>query len=202
MTIYAIVSNPGGKEDSAEGCGIEWMVVSASAMLQGGNPYFVPDFAEVFEARQAIALRIGKLGKGIAPRFAHRYVESIAPAAMMTAADLLESQKEKGLPWSRAVSYDRSVAIGNFTKLSLESAEKSTTRMEIAEEGEIAYRDMNLDGIMKMIPEIVSTLSRDNTLKTGDILICGISDSGPRLKPGQRLTLSYNDEVMLKFNIR
>ena len=72
MTIYAIVNSLLPDSALSGDPRPVWTIVSSSGILQGGNPYFVPDFAERFEARTALALRIGKLGKGIAPKFAER----------------------------------------------------------------------------------------------------------------------------------
>jgi 2-keto-4-pentenoate hydratase/2-oxohepta-3-ene-1,7-dioic acid hydratase in catechol pathway len=46
-----------------------------SALTRDGKPFFVPDFAERFDYETEIVVRINKLGKNIAERFAHRYYD-------------------------------------------------------------------------------------------------------------------------------
>ncbi len=100
MTIYAIVNSLLSSTEKDNPYPPVWTLISQAAILQGGNPFFVPDFASKFEARTALAIKIGRLGKGIAPRFAHRYIDSAAPAVLFVASDLLEKYKNVGFPWS------------------------------------------------------------------------------------------------------
>lgn len=200
MTIYALVNNL----IDYKGIDTEpiWTVMSPSAILQGGNPYFVPDFDFRFEARPAIAIRIGKLGKSISPRFAHRYVDGIAPASMMIASNLLKSLANAGHPWSKAISYDRSLAVGKFTQMQIEEISTSEFGLELA----CGDKTSSLNCATKSLPfdveETISAISRDNALKTGDYIVVASMEPGIILEPGQRATLKLNDENMLRFNIR
>lgn len=202
MTIYAIVDNLiSSAKESPEGDSL-WSVISASAILQGGNPYFVPDFAERFEARGALALRIGKLGKSISPRFAHRYVDAIAPATLMVAKDMLEKLRKSGLPWSKAISYDRSVAIGSFRHVDFNAIAETKAEMLHQSEGETTCIDIATEETTGHLEKIISDISRDNALKTGDIILTGVKESGPTMHPGERMILKLGGEEVLKFNIR
>lgn len=202
MTIYAIVNTlVTASEESPRGDS-SWTVVSPSAILQGGNPYFVPDFADKFEARPALALRIGKLGKSIAKRFAYRYVDAVAPACVMLASDLLDSLRMSGLPWSKAISYDRSIAVGPFVKIPFERTGQIESELCITDTcGE--YKAVTSAALHHLsVEDIIYDISRDNALKTGDLILIGINNSGPTLAPGQRLILSLDGTESLKFNIR
>lgn len=202
MTIYAIV-NDLLPEGSA--CGLEkpvWTLISASVILQGGNPYFVPDFAERFEARTALAVRIGKLGKGVAQRFAHRYVDSIAPCTLSVASDMLARLQRAGLPWTAAISYDRCLAMGRLSKIPYEELDRCDVSLTLSSDQEETTESLVIDNVKTQIENAICSLSRDNTLKTGDIIIIGLTDSGPILRPGMKAVLSLNEEESLRFNIR
>lgn len=202
MTIYAIVNNLLKTHDNAESGNPIWTVISASAILQGGNPYFVPDFADHYEVRTALALRIGKLGKSIAPRFAHRYIDATAPACVMLASDMLRTLQDKGLPWSSAISYDRSVAIGKFAPCPYDQIGDSNVEMTMISDGKEIIEKLPSSSFSDVIADTISALSRDNALKTGDIILAGINGTGPTLSPGQRIVLSIDRDERLKFNIR
>lgn len=202
MTTYAIVDDfLKGSGDMKPGRPV-WTTISASAILQGGNPYFVPDFASRFEARAALAARIGKLGKGISKRFAHRYVDSIAPAAVFVAADMLERLRAASLPWTPAISYDRSLALGKFVKTEFKEVAGCLCSIALkgndSQGGGICEASVSIDAL----EETLEAISRDNTLKTGDILLLGLSGTGPEARPDQRATLMINGEESLGFNIR
>lgn len=202
MTIYAIVNNliQGGLQRPIDET--VWTVLSAASILQGGNPYFVPDFDTKFVAHPSLALRIGKLGKGIAPRFAHRYIESVAPAALITASNLIEKLRQAGLPWTKAISYDRSLAIGAFSKIDFEKIPECKISLEMSQPDESGTETHHAGNLLFTIGDTISRISRDNALKTGDIILTGISHTGIILEPGQRMQLRLNDENALKFNIR
>lgn len=200
MTIYAVVNNLIGDESTHEEP--IWTVMSPSAILQGGNPYFVPDFDSLFEARLALAIRIGKLGKGIAPRFAHRYIDGVAPASMMIARNLLENLQKLGLPWSKAISYDRSLAVGQFSNIPIEEILSAYVSLDIISGDEVNSFKSNGLCLPFSIEGIISALSRDNALKTGDYIVVASPQSGPVLEPGPRVELRLNDKKPLKFNIR
>lgn len=200
MTIYAVVNKLIGDESTREEP--IWTVMSPSAILQGGNPYFVPDFDSLFEARPALAIRIGKLGKGIAPRFAHRYIDGVAPASMMIARNLLDNLQKVGLPWAKAISYDRSLAVGQFANLPIEEISSACVSLDIINGDDLRSFKCNGSDLQFSIEEIISALSRDNALKTGDYIVVASSQVGPVLEPGPRVELRLNDEKPLKFNIR
>ena len=48
-------------------------LMADSSILYTGRPFFVPDFAQRFVATPTIVVRMGRLGKCVAPKFAHRY---------------------------------------------------------------------------------------------------------------------------------
>lgn len=63
-------------------------VLADSAANRNNRPMFVPDFArEGWVVEVLPAVRIGRLGKFIAPRFAHRYIQDILLTAFMHQPD-------------------------------------------------------------------------------------------------------------------
>ncbi|MDE7421174.1 MAG: fumarylacetoacetate hydrolase family protein [Muribaculaceae bacterium] len=202
MTIYAIVNNLITDITRPDSSPPVWAIISQSGILQGGNPYFVPDFARRFEARLALAIKIGRLGKGIAPRFAHRYVDAAAPCAIFVASDILQSLQQRGLPWISAISYDKCLAIGKFIPSSIADCNRAEIALTLETSDSSVEYIWKADSIKPGIEETLASISRDNTIKTGDILLMGIAGEGPALTPDLRATLSLNGTESLKFNIR
>lgn len=202
MTIYAIVNDLIGENNPEVPDEPMFSIISSSAILQGGNPYFVPYFADSFEARGAIAMRIGRLGKGIARRFAHRYVDAVAPALLFIAPGLLESLKERGLPWTKAISYDKCLALGKFTSVTFSEIPLCNIGLKLMGQGDDGLTEYFRTFSNLETDAIIEGLSRDNTLKTGDILLASIASEGPVAIPGHSATLYLNGEQALRFNIR
>lgn len=203
MTIYNVIDNYKDFGHQPESSAIHWALLSGASILQGGNPFFVPGFANRFEARPTVALRIGKLGKNIAPRFAYRYIDRIAPCVNFTAADFLEKLRNDGLPWTQAVNFDRSAAFGTYEEFGPDSIQDTTVAVRVFEKGNIVGEKIWKSGeLIVPIEDVLHLISEENTLKTGDIILAGITTSGPEVAIGQRIELSLGDKVSVIFNIR
>ncbi|MBO4454140.1 MAG: hypothetical protein J5761_03695 [Paludibacteraceae bacterium] len=95
----------------------QWTMVlkGDSCLLNGRKPMFMPDWTNELGVTECVILRVSRLGKEIAPRFADRYYDAIAPGADFTAMDILREAQEKGEPWTRAIAFDYSLSIGEWT---------------------------------------------------------------------------------------
>lgn len=202
MTIYAIVNNILSASGHDAGIYPVWGIISASGILQGGNPYFMPDFADRFEARIAVAIRIGKLGKGIAPRFVYRYVDGVAPAVLFVAPDLIKSLRNKGLPWAQAISYDRCLSVGKFTPYTADNLNQAEVMLTFDPPNDSSEIILKGSDLIPGIEETLTAISRENTLKMGDIILIGLAGTGPQVTPDMRAHLSLNGFESLRFNIR
>ena len=59
-----------------------------SAILKDGKPFFIPDFSDEVHYETEVVVRICRLGKNIAPRFANRYYDAVTVGIDFTARDL------------------------------------------------------------------------------------------------------------------
>ena len=85
-----------------------------SCLLNGRKPMFIPDWTNELGVTNCIILRVSRLGKEIAPRFANRYYDAVAPGADFTALDKLREAQAAGKPWTEAIAFDYSLAIGEW----------------------------------------------------------------------------------------
>ena len=201
MKIFAVIRNygaecPGSPFGEGKAC---WYEMPDSSIIRTGNPWFVPDFAEEFKFFPSIVYRIGRLGKSISERFAHRYLESVGMAGAVVAEDLLRELREKGLPWAEAVSFDRSCLLGNLQPIDTLLYKTGLTIM--SGNDEFRYEPESL----RHNPyEIVSLLSRTHTLKNGDLLLAGLTPEGITLRPDTKLTAvsQHYETKLLDFNIK
>ena len=77
-----------------------------SAILKDGKPFFVPDFSNEVHYETEVVVRICRLGKNIAPRFAHRYYDAVTVGIDFTARDLQRKFREAGNPWELCKGFD------------------------------------------------------------------------------------------------
>lgn len=72
-------------------------VVSDSSIARSGQPWFLPDYGEAWRWREALAVKISRLGKGIQPKHVMRYVDEmsllwIAEADACNAIDFMDGR--------------------------------------------------------------------------------------------------------------
>src|SRR5574344_1625341 len=93
MKIILVTEN--GAEcnnESSRTLNIEQPVVllkADSALLKGGKPLFLPDFAERCSAGFHLVVRISRLSKSIPRRFAHRYYYAVTVGLEVRAANIM-----------------------------------------------------------------------------------------------------------------
>ena len=85
-----------------------------SAILKDSKPFFIPDFSNEIHYETELVVRINRLGKNIAPRFANRYYDAVTVGIDFTARDLQRKFREQGNPWELCKGFDSSAAIGTF----------------------------------------------------------------------------------------
>ena len=202
MKIYSFIRtySPSEQGDTLmQGHTPTWYVMPESSVLRSGNPFFVPDFDTEFKAYPSLCLRIGRLGKGIAPRFVSRYIDGWTMSVAVVAADRLRTLREEGEPWTDAVSFDRSCWIGNLQPIdSLINYDAFT--IECSHTSAV-YTAGN---IFPAKEELISLLSRNNTLKNGDLVLIGLLPDGITLTPGTRMHIqSANKDIeLIDINIK
>ena len=95
-----------------------------SCLLNGRKPFFLPEGTHEIGATECVILRVSRLGKGIAPKFAARYYDAVAPGVDFIAMDLLRKAQAAGKPWTQAIAFDYSLAIGEWGERMKEENER------------------------------------------------------------------------------
>ena len=85
-----------------------------SAITRCNRPFFLPDFSERVDYETEIIVKINRLGKCIAEKFAHLYYEEIGLGVDFTARDVQKRCIEHGDPWEVAKAFDGSAVVGKF----------------------------------------------------------------------------------------
>ena len=92
----------------------EMVLKGDSCLLNGRKPFFMPDWTEEIGVTECLILRVSRLGKEIGLPFAHRYFDAVAPGADFIATDIAREAQQNGRPWTKALDFDYSLAIGEF----------------------------------------------------------------------------------------
>jgi len=141
-----------------------------SAVLPNKNPFFIPLFSDNIHHEVEILVKISKVGKYIATRFASNYYEEIGLGIDFTARDIQEECKENGLPWEKAKAFDGSAVIGKFYPKSEFNLQKIP--FKLLKNG-LPVQIGNSCAMLWKIDELISYISQYFTLKKGDIIFTG-----------------------------
>lgn len=172
-----------------------------SVILKDGKPFFVPDFSHEVHYETEVVVRICRLGKNIAPRFAHRYYDAVTVGIDFTARDLQRKFREAGNPWELCKGFDNSAAIGTFISLEQAGGDLQNLDFHLDIDGCEVQRGNTADMLFK-IDDIIAYVSRFMTLKIGDLLFTGTPAGVGPVSVGQHLQGYLGGEKLLDFHIR
>ena len=94
--------------------GAEMVLKGDSCLLNGRKPFFVPEWSQEIGVTPCMILRVSRLGKEIAPKFASRYYDAVAPGEDFIVMDKARELAAAGRPWTQAIAFDYSLAIGEW----------------------------------------------------------------------------------------
>lgn len=171
-----------------------------SALLKAGKPFFIPDFSQRIEYETELVIRISRLGKNIAARFASRYYDAVTLGIDFTARDMQQQLRSKALPWELCKAFDDSAAIGTF--------------IDVAAVGNISALDFRLDidgttvqqantaDMLFTIDRIIEYVSQFCTLKIGDLIFTGTPKGVGPVSIGQHLKGFIGETKVLDLHIK
>lgn len=171
-----------------------------SALLKDGKPFFIPDFSQRVDYETELVVRISRLGKNIAERFAHRYYDAVTIGIDFTARDLQDSFRKKGLPWELSKGFDSSAAIGTFIpKERFSDIQNLHFHLDI--DGKTVQKGATAD-MLFTVDQIIAYVSRFCTLKIGDLLFTGTPVGVGPVSINQHLQGFLEDEKLIDFHVR
>ncbi|HBG57519.1 fumarylacetoacetate hydrolase family protein [Proteiniphilum sp. UBA1028] len=171
-----------------------------TALLKGGKPFYLPDFSEEIHYETELVVKICRLGKNIAERFAERYYDEVTVGIDFTARDLQRKQKERGLPWEIAKSFDNSAAIGTFVPKD-EVPDMLNVDFHLDINGKTVQQGNSGDMIYS-VNKIISYVSRFFTLKIGDLIFTGTPAGIGPVKIDDHLKGYIGNRKLLDFRVK
>ena len=171
-----------------------------SALLKKNKPFFLPDFSKNLQFEAEVVLRISKLGKGIAAKYANRYYDALTVGIDFTARDLQHRFSQAGHPWELSKTFDGSAPVGIFLP-----AEKLVNHADICFTLEVngeVRQEGNTSDLIFGFPEIIEYVSKYYTLKTGDLIFTGTPSGVGPVKKGDNLVARIGGEAVLDFFVR
>ena len=123
-----------------------------SSLLNGRKPFFTPEGASEIGVTPCMILRVSRLGKEIAPKFANRYYDAVAPGADFIDLSKARAAQAAGRPWTQALAFDYSLAIGEWSE---------------------GIKELRSEGVKEWLispEEAVAEASKVMTIRQGDLI--------------------------------
>lgn len=147
-----------------------WFLLADSALTNTGKPFYVPFNHGKVTAKACFVVKINRLGKNIATKFAYKYYDEMAPALLFSLPEYEKLLLQQGLPADPARSFDRALFVGDFQpfhKAAEISLVKNNSNID----------SLSLEDISKETDNFLYTVSEMNTMKIGDLIIPVLSDA-------------------------
>ena len=173
---------------------------SDSSLLKDGKPFFIPDFSSEIHYETELVVKIDRLGKNIAERFAHRYYSEVTVGIDFTARDLQRRLREQGLPWEISKAFDNSAVIGTFIPLE-EAGNVNQLSFHLDMNGKTVQQGNTADMLFS-VDQIIAYVSRFFTLKIGDLIYTGTPVGVGPVSSGDHLEGYLGERKLLDFHVR
>lgn len=173
---------------------------SDSSLLKDGKPFFIPDFSSEIHYETELVVKIDRLGKNIAERFAHRYYSEVTVGIDFTARDLQRRLREQGLPWEISKAFDNSAVIGTFIPLE-EAGNVNQLSFHLDMNGKTVQQGNTADMLFS-VDQIIAYVSRFFTLKIGDLIYTGTPVGVGPVSIGDHLEGYLGKRKLLDFHVR
>lgn len=173
---------------------------SDSSLLKDGKPFFIPDFSSEIHYETELVIKVDRLGKNIAERFAHRYYHEVTVGIDFTARDWQRRLRAQGLPWELSKSFDNSAVIGTFIPLS-EAGNVNDLSFHLDLNGK-TVQEGHTKEMLFSVDQIVAYVSRFCTLKIGDLIYTGTPAGVGPVHIDDHLQGYLGDRKLLDFHVR
>ncbi len=170
-----------------------------SAILPRKNPFFIPTFSNDVHYEVEVLVKINKVGKHIETKFAHKYYDEVGLGIDLTARDVQQQCKEKGLPWEKAKAFDGSAVIGEFYPK--EEFDLENLKFQLLKNDQVV-QDGNTNEMLWKTDELISYVSQYFTLKKGDIIFTGTPAGVGRVDVDDVLTGTINGKQAFQIKVK
>lgn len=177
-----------------------------TALLTRGRPLFVPDEAWPCLIQAHLVVRISRLGRHIAARFAHRYYDAVTVGTTCTARALLEQLRREGLPWELSRAFDGAASIGQWQEVAHSEADDHApapadreVRLDINGRAVQRFRTGEL---LEQVDRQIEAVSRFYKLCQGDLIFTGTDAPGTEVHIDDHIDGLADGHKLLSFNIK
>lgn len=157
-----------------------------TALLDSTQAFYYPSFSSDVHYELELVFRVGKVGKNIEAKFAHKYIDAVGLGIDFTARDVQSRLKEKGLPWEKAKAFNGSAFVSSMRPI-VEADFSQSIDFQLLKNGDLVQQG-NSELMIWNIAELIADISQYFTLKTGDYIFTGTPAGVGPVQIGDTLT--------------
>lgn len=170
-----------------------------SALLREGSPIVLPEFSADVHHEIELVVLIGRNGKRVDRAAALSYVAGYGLGLDLTARDIQNVAKAKGLPWTLGKGFEGSACVSTFVPApALPDPVDARFTLDVngkrRQSGDA--RNMVFD-----IPFLISYLSHRFGLQAGDLIFTGTPEGVAALHSGDHLALRMGELIAADFHV-
>ncbi len=150
-----------------------------TALIPRGGPILLPNFSNDIHHEIELVYSIARRGgKAVADR--------VSIGLDLTARDVQQDLKQKGLPWEKAKSFDGSAYVADEF-LAVESFPNGHHIDFLLKKNGHVVQSGHSGQMLFDVPTLIACVERYMVLETGDLLFTGTPAGVSRIAPGDRL---------------
>ena len=167
--------------------------------LNSSSIFKTPDFSSDIHHEIEVIFEIGKEGKKIGQDDSLSFISRVGIGIDFTARDIQNKNKEKGLPWAFAKSFDDSCSISRLLNIN-NIGDINNIDFSLYKNG-IKVQHSNTNLMIFDIKYLIHFISQKITLEKGDIIFTGTPKGVGKVSKSDKLEGSINNEKILNINI-
>ncbi|WP_109830483.1 fumarylacetoacetate hydrolase family protein [Reichenbachiella versicolor] len=170
-----------------------------TALLRNNDPFYYPSYSTDIHYEVELVVKIDKVGKNIEKKFAPSYYNEFAIGIDLTARDIQNKAKDKGLPWLLSKGFDSSAPISKFR--SKEGYDLSNLNFSLDIDGK-KVQEANTSLMMFDIDDIIVYISKFITVKKGDLIFTGTPKGVGPINIGNHVEAFLEQEKVMDFEVK
>ncbi|XP_064172310.1 acylpyruvase FAHD1, mitochondrial [Anguilla rostrata] len=170
-----------------------------SAYVKEGSPILVPHYSSNLHHEVELGVVIGKGGTAIPRTSAMDHVAGYALCLDMTARDIQDECKSKGLPWTLAKAFNTSCPVSEFVPKE-KIPDPGNVRIWLKVNDQLR-QDGSTSQMIFSIPFLISYISEIITLEEGDLILTGTPKGVSNVQEHDELQAGIEDIVSMTFRV-
>lgn len=171
----------------------------STAYAPEGSPVLMPAYCRNLHHEVELGVLLGRRGEAVPEAAAMDYVAGYALCLDMTARDVQDECKKKGLPWTLAKSFTSSCPVSAFVPKE-KIPDPHALRLWLKVNGELRQEGKTSSMIFS-IPYIISYVSKIITLEEGDLILTGTPKGVGAVKENDEIEAGIDGVVNMRFKV-